>query len=63
MTYVHIPYERLTVEQHNEMLKENLATLLNYVGGEVFKTIVLGQDNDYLLQFIHDRKNEKGGRL
>ena len=63
MTYVHRPYERLTIEQHNEMLKENLATLLNYVDGEVFKTIVLGQDNDYILQFIHDRKNEKGGRL
>ena len=63
MVYVHIRYEQLTQEQHNEMLRKNLATVLNYLDGETFKTILLGKDNDYLLQFIHDRKRETGGNL
>lgn len=63
MTYVHIPYEKLNAEEHNEMLRRNLSLMLNYVDGDTFKTVVLGQDNDYLLQFIHDRKKETGGKL
>lgn len=63
MTYVHIPYELLTMEQHNDMLRKNLSIVLNYLDGETFKTIIIGQDNNYLLQFIHERKKETGGKL
>lgn len=63
MVYVHMPYDEMNVEQHNEMLRRSLAAALNYIDGETFKVLLLGQPDDYLLQFIHDRRKETGGKL
>lgn len=54
MTYVNLKFDQLTEEQHIYMLRKIVEISLKYMDGETFKTILLAQDNNYLLELIND---------
>lgn len=56
--YVPIQYEQFTNEEHLYRLRALVAMSLTYIDGDSFKTLLMAQDDDYLLKLINHLKVE-----
>lgn len=63
MVYTDIKYNELTDQEHLIMLRKILGNALTYMPGDNFKMLLLGQDNDYLLNYIKAQQTQYNGKL
>ena len=63
MVYTDIKYNELTEQEHLLMLRKILGNALTLMPGDNFKMLLLGQDNNYLLQYIEDQQKQYNGKL
>lgn len=63
MVYTDIKYNELTEQEHLLMLRKILGNALTLMPGDNFKMLLLGQDNNYLLQYIEAQQKQYNGKL
>lgn len=61
INYTNLDYNNLTTAEHLQYSQMLIVMLLKYIDGDTFKTIVMAQQNDYLLRLINDLKG--GGHI
>ena len=56
-----VDYNNLTTAEHLQYSQRLIISLLKYIDGDTFKTILMAQSDDYLLRLLGDLKG--GGHL
>lgn len=56
--YVPLEYNQLTGQEHLYKLKTLVAMFITYMDGDSLKTLLLAQEDDYLLKLINQLKVE-----